>query len=413
MKSNFAFTALTVSSRLLVGFLLFLLLARLWGPTQFGQFTFVFSVCALLVLIVDFGFSVYLLREIAARREQAGALVADALSAKLLLVIACATVSLAVAVLAGPNVIPPALLLPMLLAALSMSFADFFVAPLRALGLFKAECALVVLANLLQFALAGGVAWRGGGVVEVAWTMVVSRLAFVALAGSFLRRVLPDLKRRRPSLRPRQGILKLVLPYGLDGALTVAWTQLDVVLVRLLFGQQAVGLYGAGQKVVLGVGALAPVVGNVMIPRMAALAATRSRDFWTAAGQAAALLVGIGLVFAVPMMLLSSQLVALFFGPAYRDLADLLPMFGIVLLVRYAGAGAGVAITAAGLQARRVIAQVVGLCAVGLLVPMIPILGLGLRGFIGVYVAGLSTMAIGYGWWLWRLARDYDTRSLP
>lgn len=410
MKSGFVFTALTVASRLLVGLLLFLLLARLWGPAPFGQFTFVFSVSALLVLIVDFGFSLYVLREVAARRSEATALISEAMAAKMRLAVVCATVALAVALAAGPRAVPPALLLPLLLAALAMSFADFFIAPLRAMGLYKAECALVVAANTLQLTIAGGVAWYGGDTVAVAWTMALSRLVFMCVAGAQLGRILPDLNLRRPLSGRRRGTIGKILPYGLDGVMAVAWTQADVVLVRLLFGQQAVGLYAAGQKIVLGIGALAPVVGNVMIPSMTALVARHSPRFWRMAFRTAALLMCIGLVFALPMILLPDQIVVLLFGPAYRDLAGLLPMFGLVVLVRYAGAGAGVVITAAGLQARRVLAQVAGMCMVALLVPAIPFLGLNLRDFIGIYVAGLSTMAIGYVWFLWRLRAEQASR---
>ena len=149
MKRNFLYTAVSVGSRLLVGLLLFLLLARLWGPAQFGLFSFVFSFSALLVLLVDFGFAVYLLREVAAKPDQAHRLIAEAFRAKLLLMGIAVALLVAGAVLIGPTALPPTLLAPLFLAALAMSFSDFFVSPLRALGRFDLEAALVTLANTL------------------------------------------------------------------------------------------------------------------------------------------------------------------------------------------------------------------------------------------------------------------------
>lgn len=407
MKRNFFYTAVSVGSRLLVGLLLFLLLARLWGPAQFGLFSFVFSFSALLVLVVDFGFAVYLLREVAARPDEAARLIAEALRAKLALMLMAFTLLAVAGWAIGPAALPPTLLAPLFLAALAMSFADFFVAPLRALGRYDLEAGLVTLANALQFILAGTVAWQGGSPMAVGWAMLGSRLAYLALALWATGKVVPQLRLRDRVANSPLSTLRRAWPYGVDGMLTTAWNQLDVVAVRVLFGTQAVGLYSAGQKIVLGVSALAPVVGNVMIPRLARASAQGDPRFWRIAAKTAALLIATGATFATPLLVWPDEVAGLLFGPSYAQLTTLLPLFGVVLLVRFGGAAAGVLMTSVGLQAKRVSAQVVGLSVTVLVLTLVGDQFSKLSEFVGLYAMGQALVTLGYIFWLRRFARHY------
>lgn len=402
MRRNFLFTAISVGSRLLVGLFLFLLLARLWGPELFGTFAFVFSVCALLTLLVDFGFATFLLREVAAAPERAGDLLAAGMRAKLALCLLSLAAALAVALLLGPGTLPPALFAMLLTATVLMSFADFFIAPLRALGRYDLETGVVTVANSLQFLLAGGVAWAGGGVLAVATAMVVSRALFLAGAGAMLRRVLPAVAWRSAGGHTVRQTLRRVWPFGVDGMLTTAWSQLDVVAVRFFFGVQAVGLYTAGQKIVLGVSALAPIVGNVMIPRLARQSTTRAPGFWRTAGKTGLLMTAIGFAFAWPLMLLPQHLALVLFGESFAPLAPLLPWFGGVLVLRYVGASFGLTLTAAGLQRRRLACQVLAMITfLGLLVPV----GLrsgGARDVVAALLLSYAVLTALYAHELWR-----------
>jgi len=411
MKRNFLYTAVSVGSRLLVGLLLFLLLARLWGPAQFGLFSFVFSFSALLVLLVDFGFAVYLLREVAAQPSQATRLIAEAFRAKLLLTALAAGLLVVSAWVAGPQALPPSLLGPLFLAALAMSYADFFVAPLRALGRFDLEAGLVTLANGLQFALAGLVAWQGGSAVQVGWAMVVSRCLYLALAWRGARQVVPLLRIRSAVATGPLLTLRQAWPYGLDGMLSTAWNQLDVVAVRVLFGTQAVGLYSAGQKIVLGVSALAPVVGNVMIPRLARASVQLDRRFWRMAAKTSALLIAIGTAFAAPLLLWPEVVVGRLFGPEYTGLLALLPLFGVLLLVRFGGAAAGVLITAVGYQAKRVSVQVLALGSTALILTIAGTRISTVNEFVQLFIGGQLLVVLGYSYWLRRFGQYFAAGS--
>lgn len=396
MKKNFVFTAVSIGSRLLTGLVIFVLLARLWGPEDFGLFSFIFSVAALLAMIVDFGFAGYVLRELGAEPAHAGALIKNALWAKLSLVLVFLAASGLLLLSLGSATAPPGLALPLLLAALTLSFADFFVAPMRALGRYDAETIIVTLSNAIQFVIAGSVAWLGGSISNVAWAFVLSRLIYLTAAVIMLRRIMPTLSLRRHGAGHPLATLKRVWPYGIDGALTTAWGQLDVVVVRVLYGAQAVGLYAAGQKIVQGVSALAPVVGNVMIPKLSRLAKTSDARFQRTAVITAGVMLAIGLLFGVPLIVFSELTSHVLFGEKYKYLSQLLPFFALILILKYLAAGAGIVITSAGLQSKRVICQLSAMAVFASGITLVAYSSSSLWVFLLAYAVAVFSLAIFY-----------------
>jgi len=400
MKKNFLYTAVSIGSRLLTGLVVFVLLARIWGPADFGLFAFVFSTCALLTLVVDFGFSGYLLREVGANPAHVAPLIQNAFWVKIRLIVVLVTLATAVILIMGSAVTPPWLLMPLLLAAVALSFADFFIAPLRALGRYDLETLVVTSSNLFQFLIACGVAWRVGTPIAVAWAFAVSRVCYLVAAAYTLHQVIPALSLRQGSTEKVTATFGKVWPYGVDGILTTSWNQMDVIAVRAIYGVQAVGLYSAGQKIVQGISALAPVVGNVMIPKLSRLAKTQDTNFHSVALRTAIAMVMIGVGFAAPLIAVPEFFSHLLFGEKFADLADLLPYFGILIALKYVAAGSGVVVTAAGLQARRVKCQLMGLATFAALTLAVLYLQADLQSFIQAYTASIFMVAILYaGLW--------------
>ena len=63
MKSNFLFSSLSISSRLLTGFFLIFFLARLLSVEDFGVFTYSLVFANILVLIVEYGYNFFVNQE--------------------------------------------------------------------------------------------------------------------------------------------------------------------------------------------------------------------------------------------------------------------------------------------------------------------------------------------------------------
>lgn len=411
MRKYFIYTAISVASRLLVNALLFVVLARLWGPEGLGVFAFVLSTCALVMLIADFGFPTFLLREIAAYSSKASELIGQGLRLKALLTLAMVLVAIAVAVGLGQHALPVALFCPLLIATLLLSFAEYFAAPLRAIGRYDLEALLASAGNAAQFVLAGGIAWSGGTPVEVAWSILFARLLYAVASIRVLKSSVPDLGFRALT-GSVGGTWRQLWPYGIDAALTSVWSYIDVLAIRLLFGVHAVGLYAAGQKIVQGVVGLAPVVGNVMIPRLAHETQSRGRYSWRTGALTAGLMCGIGVVFAFPLIMFPGLITTSIFGPGYSQLSHWLPWFGAVLLVRYLGAGFGTVLSAIGLQRKRLVGQFAALAVYIVGMAVVAWKGMGIDMALCALLIAMSVMGGVYLLYL-RRAAAFESRRHP
>jgi O-antigen/teichoic acid export membrane protein len=393
-KKNFIFTAISIGSRLVAGLLLFVFLARIWGPEYFGMYSFAFGLSMTLVLIVDFGFASYLLREIGAEPLNIGPVFREGLRLKSLLIIPFLLAS-TLTFWFFYTKLPILLFVPMLLSALMLSFSEYCIAPLRALGRYDIETGIITVSNIINFGVAASVALMGGGVVEVACASLVCRFQYFVTSAIALYRIAPIVARKHSSCTVLKSFQKL-LPYGTDGVLSTAWNQLDVVLVGSLFGNASLGIYSAGQKVVQGLYTLAQVIGNVMIPLLARLHSNKLNELSVLAIKTIFGVSVIGFIVSLPLFLFPDRLVEILFGSKYEDLNQLMPFFSLVLVLRFISAGSGIVLTAVGMQSKRNTYQGMGIVLFLALAMLAGVFDVGLVGIIGAYAAALIFMVISF-----------------
>jgi len=84
IRNNSVFSFLSISSRLVANVVVFWIIARVYGPELFGQFTFAQTLATIFILFADFGFDILLTNEIARDRDKAKALFQQFFSLKLI-----------------------------------------------------------------------------------------------------------------------------------------------------------------------------------------------------------------------------------------------------------------------------------------------------------------------------------------
>ena len=140
MIKSTVFMTMSTIARLLTGVILFVWMARVWGAATFGVFIYPFTVTSLAVMLVDYGFTLQLVRDIGKAPKDVQAVLHGKLGAKVLL-----TVLLVLGALAfTPNLMSGgyarSLTWLLLLAAILNSFGVFLNLPFRGLGhLFRHE----------------------------------------------------------------------------------------------------------------------------------------------------------------------------------------------------------------------------------------------------------------------------------
>src|SRR5690242_1513366 len=87
----------TTVARLATNVLAFILLARVWGPTEFGVFIYPMTLATLVTMLVDYGFGLQVVRDISRDSSRVEAVMSRALGSKLVL-----TAALTVMMLTAP-----------------------------------------------------------------------------------------------------------------------------------------------------------------------------------------------------------------------------------------------------------------------------------------------------------------------
>ena len=208
---NVLFMGLTTTARLLTNVVLFVLLARAWPVDQFGEFVYWFTAATIVALIVDFGFSQSLLRDIGRDRDRAGDFVREVSLAKAVLAGLVGIGALAAFAVGAWDMHTTMLFLMLLAGAMLATFGESLNATWRGVGNFAEETRVVVLSSVVLFGVVAVSLALGAGPLQVAGGMLLARLAYVAISWPVLR-ALPA-----PGFTPSLArSLRLIRDYQLD-----------------------------------------------------------------------------------------------------------------------------------------------------------------------------------------------------
>lgn len=392
---NLALMGTSTVMRLGFGMLTFVVMARLLGPTQFGVMMLWMAVATLLAMIANYGLTPYLLREIGARPVDAGRVMAEVLSAKLVL----SAGVLLLGCLSLPWLEPTArsVFLLLLCAQLADALTEFFNVGFRATNRFAAETKLASMAVLLQCALVTlALCWMATPVVA-AVAFFVSRLAVLFMTWSAQRGYFAAL--RPAPVGTALQCIRSTKPYALDFGLQSLLGQVDSVVLNHFVGTAAVGIYQAGMRLFNGGAQAAAVLSSVFLPRAAAAAEVQDagRSLRRESSRVQWAFVGFGLLFGLALCGLAEPVVGLLFGAQYLGLVDVLPWFGLLFFVRFFASSWGVLLTSAGAQRFRAAVNAMHWVIIGAL-SLVLVPRLGVIGWLVCLIVGNALLAAAYVW---------------
>jgi O-antigen/teichoic acid export membrane protein len=346
---NIGFMGASTGVRLVFGLLTFAVLARQLGAEDFGRLMTALASAVLAGLIVNYGFANYALREIGASPVAMGRqILAEVLTAKLML--GAGVMLLAVLALPWLPAHWRSLVALMLLAQTFDAVTDLLNVGFRATGRFAEETRVTTIGALLHFTFVGVTVWSTADVHAAAAAYVLGRLMVLGLTW---RRQRLHFRGLRPGPW-RQALKRLsaARAYAVDNGLQSLFGQVDSLVIAHFFGPAAVGIYQAGMRLFLGGAQAASVLGNVAIPRLAALHA-QGQPLSNHANRVQGAFLATGLLGALAMAACPSTWITAVLGADYARLASLLPWFALLFLIRFAASASGVLLTSLGFQARR------------------------------------------------------------
>lgn len=385
--------AVTTATKMLSGIVVFVIMARVLGPHDFGLVVYSFTLASIFVLLVDYGFSQQLLRDIGAAPKAIHQIMGRVLIAKVALSIAMLIICAIYLLLFPKDKTTEIVFLLLLLSSILVSFSEFLNVGFRGIGQFKTETNIATMGAAIHFALLTSILLIKADVIGVSYAFIISRVIYLVISWQAYKKHIGiiQIEKNMPNVIQT---LKTGFPYAADAGFTNLFQQVDTIIVNHYLGLAGVGLYQAATKWLQGAMQFAPVLANVYLPTLSAN--TEHIDVNNSYAQKLniqMLVIGVsGWAF---FTFAASHLSSLIYGEKYQEISRLWPYVGLLMLTRYIAASQGVILVAYGKQKIRVFVQVVSL-SVFLISSVLLIQHFGLVGTLVALVLTFTTTFVIY-----------------
>lgn len=391
MFGNTALTAISHLSRLLANITLFIVTARVWGPSTFGNFAYWYVVGGLIGLFSDLGAQNLLLSKLVEKHDNAVDLLGRFASLRLHL----AGILIILGLAAMPFFDQKAdyqLFLLLSITGLLTAFSEIFLISLRAQERYRTELMLSMSCNTLVITIPVATALFLQNPLYVALSLVITRLLTLSVMAITCRRIIGKYRLTWPIGTIYQ-TFKESFPYAVDGVITNITANVDTLLVKHLLTYHDVGLYQAGARLLQGGLTVAPVMASVFLPNLSR--AFQQNDFDTLNQQRHLLAKRLGVVGVVGFLsftFFGSQISHLLYGAKFSDLNQYMPLFGLLLLARLIAATYSIVLNATASHRVRLASGFLSLCFF-----------IGLGWFIAPYlgIKGILLAGISAAWLIW------------
>lgn len=375
LLKNIFFMALTTGAKMLSGIVVFVIMAKVMGPTDFGHIAYAFTLATLYVLIVDYGFTQQLLREVGVKPDAINQLVGNIVVIKIILTFVTVLICLVSFYIFPKEKVTEQIFWIFLISLMLGSFSEFLNSAFRAVGKYKEETNIATVGSVIHFSCLLLILLINPTLESVSIGFLVSKLIFLVISWysykAYVGRI--DFKLNIKNLL--SGV-KRGFPYAADCGLTNLIQQIDTLLVNHYLGFASVGLYQAATKWLQGAMQFAPVLSNVYLPTLASntnsdVINRKHTSFLTLK------MIILGSISWVCFSFLGPFIFNYIYGSEFEDLVPLWPYIGSLIWIRYLVASQGVIMTAYGKQSIRVLTQITSISLfVVLSVWILPILGL-------------------------------------
>ena len=211
-------------------------LARFWGPKIFSVFMYPFTVAAIIVIIVDYGFNLQLVRDVGKNTQDLHRLTCQALTIKTLLTSIVVVLGLPLIILVKLFEGYRLLLVLFLLSNILNSYGLLFYLSFRGIGLFDKEVKTVFWSTMVTLLLIGCLILFGQGPEAIALALVITKAFFLIYSLIVYKRIISWAKFRYPPLSDTFAALRKGFPFAAHVALGTLYFSIDTVIIQHFLG---------------------------------------------------------------------------------------------------------------------------------------------------------------------------------
>ena len=324
----------------LIGFFLFIYIARDLGEVDFGVYNFALTFTSLFSILADIGISTYLVREIARNKEIASEFFSNIVIIKIVLsTITFCLIVVTINILNYPSETIYIIYLfgiYSILNSFTLMISSFF----RAFEKMQYVALFLIIEKLVIFPLVLFVLFLGYGLIGLAYVHIFSIAIVLILITLFL-----FTKLSKPAFKTNYPLsVKIVygsIPFGLNAFFGVIFLKIDTIMLSIMAGDAAVGIYNAAYIPILTLLIFPDVFLSSLFPIMSrhyALSKDSLDNFILIPSK---FLLIIGIPIAVGCIITAPKLISLFFGRQYLDSILPFQILSIFIPIRFLSATTG------------------------------------------------------------------------
>ena len=335
IRKNSFYSFLTVSSRLIANVFLFWIIARLYGPDVFGQFTTAQVLATNFIILADFGFDILLTTEVAKNRNYAIKIFQQFFSLKIIFCFIALLLMNIIGLLGDFSFQTKNLIFILSFYMVFSSLSNFLSALFKGFEKLEYETRITLLMNLLLILLALPLILLKINIYVIALIFVFTRLVGFML-GIFYSKSLISGIAYKFILVGFNKIRNKVLVFGLFLLFNNLFFQLDTILLSLWKNDNEVGIYQAVFKLIMLPLVIPDIITNTLLPTLSRLN-HENREQWIKIGKFInKLLIGIVIPIAIIMFVYSEQIIELIYGSKnYLSSMNILRIFSLILFIRF------------------------------------------------------------------------------
>lgn len=394
LRRNSYFSLLSAAIRFLTNALMFIGIARIFGPIAFGSFSTAYVLSNILVIIADFGFDMLLMTEVAKNKPSANRIVHTFFPFKLLLSLIALSAIWFLPTIYKTSEITKHLIFVFSFSVIFTSLTNFFFALFRGLEQFEHEVKITFIINLvllLALIILGSIK---SPILVIAMIFTLTRGAGLLLATLKANKLI-KLERFNISFKKLQDNWRTILVYGFTLIFGNLFFQLVTPFLAFLKGDYEVGIFESVFKIVGLVLIFSDIIVNSMTPTLSRLILSHESQWFTLGKLINKTFLLISLPLAFFFFTFPEQILNLLYGVGkFKDAIPIMEIAAFVILVRYVSETYGLILTVSSRQLQRMIITGIGtiltivLCS--LVIPSFGIVGAALVSLVVNIIVGIG-----------------------
>ena len=335
VRKNSIFSFFSISSRLIANVILFLAMARFYGPTMFGQFVFAHSLSMIFILVADFGIDVLFINEVARDRKNANTLFRQYFTMKLFFTLIALLGMNVFVFISNSDFQGRILILVFSFYTVLTALSNFLYSLFKGFEKLDYEMKVSIFTNSLLLIVTVILLITHSSVIFIAIAFMGSRILGLLLAVKYSYVVLPNIV-YKPIFTGFRSMKNKVLIFGLHLVFNYLVFQMDTILLAFWKGDFYVGVYQAAFKLILIPLLIPEILINVLTPTLARLN-IENKQQWSSIGSVMCkLLYIIVLPISVIFFVYAEQIIKLIYSSnGYLDAIPVLRVLAITLFLRF------------------------------------------------------------------------------